>query len=239
VRAVAALLLAAVATACTGGGSAPAPTPTALGESIRVPDLTGASVRTAVATLGRQHLWGDVPRAVVDDLPAGTVTGQRPAAGTRVDSYTLVHLTLSAGPHPAQDTLQVATCDLNADTATATARPCVGGVVLVPIRSPAAAEICAEALQGRVLSAKATTLAEVRRTNIGGPPPGLTPGRHAFLREPGDEPAAWCWTAATTPSPGAEGDTWTLYVAIAGGRATSFFTMGGSGEPRPGPPSIP
>jgi hypothetical protein len=101
--------------------------------------------------------------------------------------------------------------------------------------------MCASALHGRPLgSALATTLRDVRRTNIGGPYPGMMPGRHAFPGSPGREPAAWCWTQAASPSPGDTGATWTLYVATAGGRSFRFFTMGGmTGPPRPGPPSVP
>ncbi|HET6909173.1 MAG TPA: hypothetical protein VFH54_07535 [Mycobacteriales bacterium] len=99
--------------------------------------------------------------------------------------------------------------------------------------------LCHDALDGRPVTAAATTLGAVRSTNIGGPPPGLTPGKDAFPDLPTTEPAAWCWTAAASPSPGYEGREWSLFVAVPGGRSQFFFGLGGIATPPTGPPSIP
>ncbi len=99
--------------------------------------------------------------------------------------------------------------------------------------------MCAAALHGPILTAQATTLGEARRTNIGGPYPGLTPGKDAFPGLPDNEPAAWCWTAAADPSPGTAGREWTWYVAVGGGRSKRLFTLGGTDQPPTGAPSIP
>ena len=102
----------------------------------------------------------------------------------------------------------------------------------------AAMALCDAALHGRTETAQMTTLGEARRTNIGGPYPGLQPARHAFAGEPATETAAWCWTAASHPSPGDVGSNWKLYVAVSGGRAKDVFTMSGTTAPPTGPPAI-
>jgi hypothetical protein len=108
-----------------------------------------------------------------------------------------------------------------------------------PSVSPAFA-LCDAALPGRTRTAQETTLEEVRHTNIGGPPPGLVPGRDAFPGEPANKAAAWCWVLASgSPSPGETGNDWTLYVAINGGRAQALFTAGTFERPPTGPPQIP
>ena len=99
--------------------------------------------------------------------------------------------------------------------------------------------LCNAALGGRTVTTQKTTLGEVRRVNIGGPYPGLTPGKGAFPDLPDSAPAAWCWTAATMASPGSAGREWTWYVAVQGGRAKSLFSMGGIDHPPTGAPSIP
>jgi hypothetical protein len=105
--------------------------------------------------------------------------------------------------------------------------------------TPAAMALCDAALQGRTQTAQLTTLGEARRTNIGGPYPGLRPAHHAFAGEAATETAAWCWAAAPHPSPGDAGSSWTLYVAVSGGRAKDVFTMSGTAAPPTGPPAIP
>jgi hypothetical protein len=72
-----------------------------------------------------------------------------------------------------------------------------------------------------------TTLGQARRTNIGGPYPGLRPAKDAFPDDPSTEAAAWCWLtgdAGDSPQPG--GTTWSLYLVVPGGRATRVFTTG-------------
>lgn len=105
--------------------------------------------------------------------------------------------------------------------------------------SVSAQSVCDDALDGRTVTADATTLGTVRTTNIGGPYPGLIPGKGALPDLPDNEPAAWCWTAAASPSPGDEGREWSLYVAVPGGRSQRIFTLGGITSPPSGPPSIP
>lgn len=108
-----------------------------------------------------------------------------------------------------------------------------------PPVTPAAMAMCDAALHARTLTAQSTTLGEARRTNIGGPSPGLRPAEHVFPDEPAAEAAAWCWAATSHPSPGYTGSSWTLYVAVPGGRAADVFSMGGGTTPPTGPPSIP
>ena len=112
-------------------------------------------------------------------------------------------------------------------------------VVYVTSATNEAKAICDAALDGRTLTAQATTMGQVRRTNIGGPYPGLTPGKDAFPELSDSEPAAWCWIAAADSSPGTNGQDWTWYVAVGGGGSKRLFTLGGTDGPPTGPPSIP
>ena len=102
-----------------------------------------------------------------------------------------------------------------------------------------ASALCQSALGGRALTAAATTVGEIRTTNIGGPYPGLVPGRHAFPGHAPTEAAAWCWTPSTSASPGTDGGTWDLYGVVRGATPERLFTMGGGARPPVGPPQIP
>lgn len=77
---------------------------------------------------------------------------------------------------------------------------------------------------------------KIRATNFGGPYPGVGPGANAFAGVAPDALAAWCWELARrTASPG----TYSLHVAIPGGRYKQVFVMGGLPSLPVGPPPIP
>lgn len=98
--------------------------------------------------------------------------------------------------------------------------------------------ICGRALGDRVATAAKTTLYTVRRSNFGGPAPGITPGKGVFPGVPGSQVAAWCWTPQKSTGDSSPGNDWQLYVAIPDGRSKRLFVMGSSGAPV-GPPQIP
>ncbi|HET9718572.1 MAG TPA: protein kinase [Solirubrobacteraceae bacterium] len=66
---------------------------------VRVPELEGASRASLRARLSRAGLTVGIARRY-SSAPAGTVIGQRPRAGARVDSGTRVTVMLSVGPAP-------------------------------------------------------------------------------------------------------------------------------------------
>jgi hypothetical protein len=88
----------------------------------------------------------------------------------------------------------------------------------------------------RLVSATATTVGTVRRTNIGGPR-GLRPGAHAFPGVTDDQPAAWCWVYSSTPSPPKKAE-YTVYVVVNGKSPFRYFGVGMDTVP-PSPPSGP
>lgn len=114
------------------------------------------------------------------------------------------------------------------------------GTEITIAASPSADGLCRAALDGRALNSFPTTLGAARAVNVGGAYPGLRPARNAFPGLPPQTQAAWCWTAATSASPGPAGAAWRLYLAVPGGRAQQVFSMGGGSKPPPpGPPAIP
>jgi hypothetical protein len=99
---------------------------------------------------------------------------------------------------------------------------------------------CAAALgKNGFVTAAPTTIGEIRAARIGGPAPGLNPGRDAFPGMPATTAAAWCWTSGPSDT-GSDGRTWHVFVA-ANGRAEHYFdlTYPGSETPPPGQPSVP
>lgn len=105
--------------------------------------------------------------------------------------------------------------------------------------SPVADVFCGFALRRHLISAQLTTLAAVRETNIGGPPPGVRPGKSLFPSRPGSMRAAWCWTDSAGASGASPGPTWTLYVALATGESARFVSTQAGTTPPTGPPSFP
>lgn len=92
---------------------------------------------------------------------------------------------------------------------------------------------CEFAIDRHIIGARLTTLARLRAYNVGGPPPGLRPGKNLAPSRLGVVRAAWCWTddPTGTGSPGM----WTLYGALATGESAVFISTG----PGPTPPSAP
>jgi len=105
---------------------------------------------------------------------------------------------------------------------------------------PVADAFCGFVLDRPVIGAQITTLAAVRKTNVGGPYPGLRPGKDMFLTRPGAMRASWCWTEeAEGTGGGSPGPTWTLYVALATGESARFIGTNAGTRPPSGPPSFP
>jgi hypothetical protein len=98
---------------------------------------------------------------------------------------------------------------------------------------------CSYAGLEHVISAQFTTLGDVRRTNVGGPPPGVMPGKDMFPGRPDEVRAAWCWTDGPAGAGESPGPTWTLYVALATGESERFISTGAGTTPPTGPPSFP
>lgn len=92
--------------------------------------------------------------------------------------------------------------------------------------------MCEFAMSRHLLSAQLTTLASVRAANVGGPYPGVRPGKDLFPARPGAMPAAWCWTDQSRT-------TWTLYVALPTGESARFVSTAAGTTPPSGPPSFP
>ncbi|MDQ1700713.1 MAG: hypothetical protein QOG34_2576 [Frankiaceae bacterium] len=104
---------------------------------------------------------------------------------------------------------------------------------------PIAEVFCNFAMARHLISAQLTTLADVRKANVGGPYPGLQPGKNMFPARPGVLPAAWCWTDDPEGTGGSPGPTWTLYVALATGESARFISTNAGTRPPSGPPSFP
>ncbi len=74
----------------------------------RVPDLHGATPAMVAGALKEFRLTsGPAVRDFSDDVPAGRVFQQRPAATTEVPTWTSVSVWYSIGPHPSADTLTI------------------------------------------------------------------------------------------------------------------------------------
>ncbi len=74
----------------------------------RVPDLHGATPAMVAGALREFRLTpGPAARDYSDDVPAGQVFQQQPAATTEVPTWTLVSVWYSIGPHPRADPLTV------------------------------------------------------------------------------------------------------------------------------------
>ena len=99
--------------------------------------------------------------------------------------------------------------------------------------------LCTFAMHRHLISAQLTTLADVRAANVGGPYPGLRPGKDLFPKHSGRVPAAWCWSDDPAGAGGSPGPTWTLYVALATGETARFISTGAGTTPPTGPPSFP
>jgi eukaryotic-like serine/threonine-protein kinase len=90
----------------------------AVGKSLQVvPDVAGmtqAAAATALSQVGLQ--LGNVSGGYSSSAPDGTVTGQAPAAGLKVESGSAVAVTVSKGPKPAASPAAVAVPDVTGQT---------------------------------------------------------------------------------------------------------------------------
>ena len=66
-------------------------------ENITVPNVVGKPVEVAETTLKKLDLKVSVDEIASDDVPAGQVISQTPAAGTNVKARRIIHLTVSKG----------------------------------------------------------------------------------------------------------------------------------------------
>ena len=66
-------------------------------ENITVPNVVGKPVEVAETTLKKLDLKVSVDEIASDDVPAGQVISQPPAAGTNVKARRIIHLTVSKG----------------------------------------------------------------------------------------------------------------------------------------------
>ena len=66
-------------------------------ENISVPNVVGKPVEVAETTLKKMDLKVSVDEIVSEDIPAGQVISQTPAAGTNVKAKRIIHLTISKG----------------------------------------------------------------------------------------------------------------------------------------------
>lgn len=66
-------------------------------ENITVPNVVGKPVEVAETTLKKANLKVSVDEIASDDVPAGQVISQTPAAGTNVKAKRIIHLTVSKG----------------------------------------------------------------------------------------------------------------------------------------------
>ena len=66
-------------------------------ENITVPNVVGKPVEVAETTLKKLDLKVSVDERASDDVPAGQVISQTPAAGTNVKARRIIHLTVSKG----------------------------------------------------------------------------------------------------------------------------------------------
>ena len=66
-------------------------------ENISVPNVVGKPVEVAETTLKKLDLKVSVDEIASDDVPAGQVISQTPAAGTNVKARRIIHLTVSKG----------------------------------------------------------------------------------------------------------------------------------------------
>lgn len=123
-------------------------------------------------------------------------------------------------------------------------RPIARGMFLdcdraTPVRAaePIADVFCQFALNRHIIGAQLTTLANLRGYNVGGPAPGLRPGKNLAPSRPGDVRTAWCWTDDTVVA-ASPGPRWTLYGALATGEAARFVSTDAGTSPPSGPTSI-